>query len=70
MPTKNSQKIKKTMTFSQIIKKYPKAEEILIKQGMHCIGCPMAKQETLSQGAIAHGINPDKLIEELNKKLK
>ena len=70
MVAKNSKKIKKTMTFNQIMKKYPGAQEILLSKGMHCIGCPMAMQETLGEGAIAHGLDPDKLTEELNKKLK
>jgi len=30
----------------------------------------MAMFETLEQGAIMHGINPNKLVEELNKKIK
>jgi len=28
----------------------------------------MAMQETLEQGAIAHGLNPNKIVEKLNKK--
>lgn len=60
-------KITKKMTFAQIMKKNPKAVEILFAKGMHCIGCPAAMQETLEQGAQMHGINPDKLVDEINK---
>ena len=66
----NLKKIDKNMNFAEIMKKYPEAVETLLKQGMHCIGCPMAMQETLEQGALAHGLDPDELIKELNKKLK
>jgi len=62
--------IKKSMTFKEILKKYPDADKLLMGKGMHCIGCPMAQQETLEQGAIMHGLDPDKLIKEMNTKLK
>lgn len=59
--------IDKTMTFAEIMQKNPEAAEILMNKGMHCIGCHMAMHETLEQGAIMHGLNPDKLVKELNK---
>jgi hybrid cluster-associated redox disulfide protein len=60
-------KIKKEMKFTEIIKKNPDAVEILFREGMHCIGCGMAGFETLEQGALMHGLDPDKLVEEINK---
>ena len=66
--TKKAKKeITKKMSFSEIIEKNPKALEILLKNEMHCIGCPMAQMETLEEGAKAHGLDPDKLVKELNK---
>ncbi|MCL6500877.1 MAG: DUF1858 domain-containing protein [Candidatus Pacearchaeota archaeon] len=67
---KGKQPINKDMTFSQIIRKYPKASEVLFKEGMMCAGCPMAMQETIEQGCKAHGINVKKFLEKLNKKIK
>ncbi len=64
------QKINKKMSFDEIMQKEPEAKGIFLERGMHCIGCPMAQQESLEQGALAHGINPDELVEEVNKKLK
>lgn len=62
--------IDKKMTFTEIIEKEPEAIEILFKKGMHCIGCGAAAFETLEEGALAHGINPDKLVAEINKKFE
>ncbi len=62
-------KITKEMTFSEIVQKAPDSIEILFKHGMHCIGCGMAGMETLEQGAQAHGLDPDKLVQEINKKM-
>ena len=64
------EKIDKNMSFAEIMQKHPETAEILMSRGMHCIGCPMAMQEKLSDGAIAHGLDPDKLTEEINEKLK
>ena len=60
--------IKKTMTFGEIMVKDKDAAVKLAEQGLFCGGCPMAQMETLEQGAIAHGLDPDKLVEKLNKK--
>jgi len=63
-------KISKKMTFEEILNKHPEVAEILLDKGMHCIGCPCASAETLEQGAIMHGIDPNKLIEEIKKSSK
>lgn len=69
--TKKAQKkITKKITFAELIEKYPESAEILFENGMHCIGCAISAQETLEQGALGHGLNPDKLVEEINKKLE
>jgi len=63
-------KITKKMTFSEILEKHPKAVEILMNKGMHCIGCPMSQMESLEDGCKAHGINPDEVVKELNEEGK
>lgn len=64
------QPINKKMTFMEVIEKNPDSAEILFKNGMHCIGCAFAMDETLEQGAIMHSIDPDKLVNEINSKLE
>jgi len=60
-------KVNKDMTFFELMQKDPKMGEILANKGLFCGGCPMAQFETIECGARAHGIDPDKLIKELNK---
>ena len=67
---KNEQKINKKMSFAEILEKKPEAASILMEKGMHCCGCPMAMQETLEQGACAHGLDADEIVKELSKKKK
>jgi hybrid cluster-associated redox disulfide protein len=64
---KSNRKITKDMNFVEILEKNPDAFEILFRKGMHCIGCGMAGSETLEEGALIHGLDPDKLVSEINK---
>ena len=34
--------------------------------GMHCLGCPSARGETLEQACAVHGVDVDALLEKLN----
>ena len=61
------EKITKKTKFSEIVQD-EEAAEILMNRGMHCFGCPMAMQENLEQGAMAHGLDADELVKEINKK--
>ena len=67
---KKVKEITKDMSFAEIIEKFPEAIEILLGSGMHCIGCPMAMQETLEAGARAHGIDIEDLIKKINERIK
>lgn len=63
-------KITKDTTIGELIKNYPKSRQILLKYGLHCIGCRVAFDETIEQGALAHGIvgdEFDQMIKELEK---
>ena len=67
---KKKLKIDRNITFADLVKNYPEAGMVLMEKGMHCVGCPMAMQETLEEGCKAHGMNKkeiDKLVKELNK---
>ena len=63
-------KINKKMNFNEIMQNFPEATEVLLDKGMHCIGCPMAMQEILEEGALAHGLDVNVLVKELNESLK
>ncbi len=66
---KKKVKITKKMKLQELLQ-FPEAVEILMSKGISCLGCPMAMMETLEQGCEAHGLNPDKIVDELNKKLR
>jgi hybrid cluster-associated redox disulfide protein len=61
--------ITKKIKFSELVEKYPEAIEVLMNNGMRCIGCSMSMFESLEDGALVHGLDPDKLVKEINKKI-
>ena len=46
-----------------------KLADILMQSGMHCLHCVLAHGETLEEAAAVHGIDPDKLVADLNAAL-
>lgn len=60
-------KITKDTLISEILQIKPDAAQILMRFGMGCIGCPSAQMESLGEAAMVHGIDLEKLLEELNK---
>lgn len=58
--------ITKDMIIAEILNKREDAAQILMSNGMGCIGCPSSQMESLEQAAGIHGLPIDKLMEELN----
>ena len=42
---------------------------ILFEIGMHCLGCPSSRMETIEQAAYVHGIEPQSLVDRINAHL-
>ena len=40
-----------------------------LEMGMHCLGCPSARGETIAEACAVHGADADALVENLNKAL-
>ena len=66
MTTKNKE-ITKDTRLSEVVQSNHKAAEILFNAGLMCIGCPMAMEETLEQGALAHGMTQKQIVDILKK---
>jgi len=64
---KTKKKITKEMTFAELIEVNPKMAKKLAEKGLFCGGCPMAQFETIEEGAMAHGVDVDKLLEEIEE---
>jgi hybrid cluster-associated redox disulfide protein len=63
------EQITKDMPIGEVVQNYPQTVEVFLKHGLMCFGCAIARFENVEQGAMAHGINPDTLIKDLNAAL-
>ncbi len=61
-----SQKVNKDMTFHQVLQMSPEVAKVLGKFNLGCVGCMGAMNETLEQGALAHGLDVNDILRELN----
>lgn len=59
--------ITKDMIIAEILKANANAAEILMKNGMGCLGCPSSQSESLEMAAGIHGLDLEKLLSELNQ---
>ena len=37
-----------------------------LEMGMHCLGCPSARGESIEDACAVHGVNADDLVNEIN----
>ena len=56
----------KDMGILEVVQKYPDTVDVFVNSGMGCLGCAASHFENIEQGAMAHGIDVDQLIKDLN----
>lgn len=62
--------ITKDTIIGDILDVCPQAAPIFLEIGMHCLGCPASRAETVEQACMVHGTDPDELVEKVNALLK
>ncbi|MFA5700388.1 MAG: DUF1858 domain-containing protein [Desulfuromonas sp.] len=50
---------------ADLLRLHPGAQAVLAEYGLHCSGCSGSKHESLRQGAINHGLDPEELLARL-----
>ena len=53
------------ITMADLLAGWPAALPAVARRGMACIGCPMARFETLAEAAEAYGFDPGDLLREV-----
>lgn len=61
--------ITKDSIIGDILDNHPETAEFFFEIGMHCLGCPHSRGETVEQACAVHGTDPDKLIDKINDKI-
>ncbi|UWP58071.1 DUF1858 domain-containing protein [Ruminococcus gauvreauii] len=58
--------INKDMLIGELLQMNPNIAAILMRAGMHCVGCPSAQGESLAEAAMVHGMDADLLERQIN----
>ena len=61
--------ITKDTIIGDILDIAPETAPIFLSIGMHCLGCPSSRGETVEQACMVHGVDVNELIEKINKHL-
>ena len=64
-------KITKETIIGSVLDIAPQAAPLFLAIGMHCLGCPSSRGETVEEACMVHGVDCEKLLalvnEEANK---
>ena len=58
--------INKDTIIGSILDMAPDTAPFFLEMGMHCLGCPSARGETVEQACMVHGVNADELVAKIN----
>ena len=61
--------ITKDTIIGDILDVAPQTAPIFLSIGMHCLGCPASRGESIEEACAVHGVDCDELIEKLNEHL-
>ena len=59
--------ITKDTVIGNILDEAPDTAPFFLEMGMHCLGCPASRGETVEMACMVHGVNADELIAKINK---
>ncbi len=58
--------INKDTIIGSILDVAPDTAPFFLEMGMHCLGCPASRGETVEQACRVHGVDADELIAKIN----
>lgn len=59
--------ITKTSIIGDVLDQYPGTAPLFLSMGMHCLGCPASRGESIEEACMVHGADPDALVKALNE---
>ena len=65
--TKMAVRIEKDTIIGEVLDIAPQTAPLFMSIGMHCLGCPSARGETVEQACMVHGIDCEAFLEKVNE---
>ena len=59
--------ITKNSIIGDVLDKHPETAELFFSIGMHCLGCPASRGETIEEVCMVHGADVNALVDSLNE---
>ena len=63
-------KVTKESIIGEVLDEAPETAKFFIEIGMHCLGCPSARGESIEMACEVHGTDADELVERINEALE
>lgn len=58
--------ITKYMTIGDILDADRETIPFFLEMGMHCLGCPASRGESVEEACAVHGVDADELVKKIN----
>ena len=62
--------ISKTSIIGDVLDQYPQTAPVFMSIGMHCLGCPASRGESIEEACMVHGVDADELIAKISEIIK
>ncbi|MDR1629464.1 MAG: DUF1858 domain-containing protein [Oscillospiraceae bacterium] len=62
--------VEKTTKIGDILDYDRGTAEFFLRMGMHCLGCPASRNESLEEACEVHGVDADEMVESINAYLE
>ena len=62
--------IDKNTIIGDVLDAYPDTAEFFLEIGMHCLGCPHSRGESIEEACYVHGTDADELIAKINASIE
>ena len=59
--------ITKDMTIGDILDADRETVPFFLEMGMHCLGCPASRGESVEDACAVHGVDADELVKRINE---
>ena len=58
--------VTKASIIGEVLDQYPETAQFFFEIGMHCLGCPSARGESIEAACLVHATDADALIKKIN----
>ena len=63
-------KITADMLVGDVLDAHPELAKYFLEIGMHCLGCPHSRGESIADACAVHGTDADELVRKINEYLQ